>query len=124
MKNIMKKVIIVLTIVVMVLSMGAWTYGSDVSKIEETLRTFGFHRSEDDETIWVCDVMDYDASDYDYVIIHGTYWTEQNILTMNAVGIDSYRNLIVVIADGVAKWDSESEEFEEITTWAWEDYTF
>lgn len=120
----MKKVIIVLIIVVMVLSMGAWTYGSGSSvEAENYLRSIGFIRSEDDDTIWTCNIVDYDSSDFDYVIVNGTFWSEENILVMNVIGVDTYRNLTVVIYTGVGQWSPENEFEEPWVEWEHSDYS-
>lgn len=122
----MKKVITLVIVITMVFSMGAWTNGAWNSKIEEHLRSFGFIRSEDDDNIWVCDIVDCSAADFDYVIIHGVYWMEENILIMTAVGVDTYRNLVTTIYTGAGQWDHEIEDFEENAYVEWEhsDYSY
>lgn len=121
MKNI-KKIVLVVIVLTMVFTMGAWTRGVNDALVEKELKSFGFVRDYYDDNLWTVDVVDYDTSDFDYVIIHGVYNMEDNFCVMTTVGVDTFRNLTVVLGHYVGEFDCVELEFTAIFEWENEDY--
>ena len=113
MKNVFKKVVIVMVLAMSVMMMCGFTYQTEEAPkaLIDELQNEGFTQNETKSNLWsYYEKVDDEIWDEHYVM-YGYYDTDANIGTVSVYGgffVDGveYQNVVVVV-----QWDSEAEEF-------------
>ena len=113
MKNIMKKIVIVMFLIMTVMMMSGFTYESEEAPVEliEALLEEGFVQDKDDTNIWTIEEYSYDSDDCDYAYLKGWFDTDENIGAVAAFGYDR-TGKVVCVETGSVRWDGIAKDWE------------